>query len=401
MNISAIVPVWNGRDLLARLPQHPPKNPKIPLPLGTSTTFIAMQLPLTTLTVAIVLLATILELVRRRKLREKYAVVWVATGVTILPLAAFPRVLDGVALSLGILSGTSLVLFLAVAFLLLLAMHLSWELSQLEEETRTLSEEVALIRAELRGQKRQPGAPIQHVSSGASHDPRKLLVIVPAFNEQDAVGQTVAEIREHVPDADILVVDDGSTDETSARASEAGALIARLPYNLGVGGAMRMGYRYAVEHDYDSAIQVDADGQHDPALIGRVTEPLARGYDLVIGARFAGEGAYQMTGTRRLASKMLSSVLSRVCRITLTDPTSGFRATSRQACELFAGDYPVEYLGDTVETLALAARRGLVIMQVPVSMRQRTTGHPSHSPAKTAVYLARSCVALSQAMLRR
>jgi hypothetical protein len=109
-----------------------------------------VQLPLTTLAVAVVLLATILELVRRRKLREKYAVIWAATGVIILPLAVFPRVLDGVALSLGIRSGTSLVLFLAVAFLLLIAMHLSSELSQLEEETRTLCEEIALTRAELR-----------------------------------------------------------------------------------------------------------------------------------------------------------------------------------------------------------------------------------------------------------
>jgi hypothetical protein len=123
-----------------------------------------MQLTLTTLAVAIVLLGTIVELVRRRKLREKYAVIWVATGVTILPLAAFPRVLDGVALSLGILSGTSLVLFLAVAFLLLLAMHLSWELSQLEEETRTLCEEVALIRTELRRQSEGAESPSRHVS---------------------------------------------------------------------------------------------------------------------------------------------------------------------------------------------------------------------------------------------
>lgn len=118
-----------------------------------------MQLPLTTLAVAVVLLGSILELVRRRKLREKYAVIWVATGVTILPLAAFPRVLDGVALSLGILSGTSLVLFLAVAFLLLLAMHLSWELSQLEEETRSISEEIALLRLELLRSRHSASAP--------------------------------------------------------------------------------------------------------------------------------------------------------------------------------------------------------------------------------------------------
>jgi glycosyltransferase involved in cell wall biosynthesis len=226
-------------------------------------------------------------------------------------------------------------------------------------------------------------------------------VIVPAFNEQDNVGRTVTEIRGYVPQADVLVVDDGSTDSTSDEAARAGASIARLPFNLGVGGAMRLGYRYAVERGYDCAIQVDADGQHDPAFISRLTEPLDHGHDVVIGARFAGEGDYQMTGPRRLASKMLALVLSRVCATTLTDPTSGFRATSRQACELFARDYPVEYLGDTIEVLALAARHGLSITQVPVSMRPRATGQPSHSPAKASIYLARSCVALSMAMLRR
>lgn len=231
--------------------------------------------------------------------------------------------------------------------------------------------------------------------------PHRLLVIVPAFNEQEIVGLTVSEIRERVPDAEILVVDDGSTDQTGARAAQAGATVARLPFNLGVGGAMRLGYRYAVERGCEYAIQIDADGQHDPAFISRLTAPLDHGYDVVIGARFAGEGDYQMTGPRRLASKMLSGALSRVCGTTLTDPTSGYRATSRRACEIFARDYPVEYLGDTVEVLALATRNGLVITQVPVSMRPRATGHPSHSPAKATLYLARACVALSMALLRR
>lgn len=124
-----------------------------------------MQLTLTTLAVAVVLVGSILVLVRRGRLREKYAVIWLTTGLIILPLAAFPRVLDGVALSLGIRAGTSLVLFLAVAFLLLLAMHLSWELSQLEEETQTLCEEVALIRTELRRQSRQAEDRAGHVPS--------------------------------------------------------------------------------------------------------------------------------------------------------------------------------------------------------------------------------------------
>lgn len=233
------------------------------------------------------------------------------------------------------------------------------------------------------------------------HAPKRLLVIVPAFNEQEVVARTICEIREHVPDADILVVDDGSSDSTSAEAALAGATVVRLPFNLGVGGAMRLGYRYAVEQAYDYAIQVDADGQHDPTFIKRLTEPLGEGYDVVIGARFAGEGDYQMRWPRRLASRILAVVLSRTCGTTLTDPTSGFRATSRRACEIFAREYPVEYLGDTVEVLAIAAGHDLVITQVPVLMRPRATGHPSHSPTKAAIYLARSCVALSLALLRR
>ena len=132
-------------------------------PMYWSGSFIRVQLTVTTLAVAIVLVASILVLVRRGRLREKYAVLWVITGVIILPLAAFPRVLDGVALSLGVRAGTSLVLFLAVAFLLLLAMHLSWELSRLEDKTRTLGEEVALIRTELRKQSRPAEDAAGHV----------------------------------------------------------------------------------------------------------------------------------------------------------------------------------------------------------------------------------------------
>jgi glycosyltransferase involved in cell wall biosynthesis len=228
--------------------------------------------------------------------------------------------------------------------------------------------------------------------------PKRIVVIVPAFNEQDAVGRTVDEIHQHLPDADVLVVDDGSSDNTGAQATLAGAQVARLPFNLGVGGAIRLGYRYAIEQDYECAIRLDADGQHDPAFMKSLIEPLDDGYDVVVGARFAGEGDYQMRWLRRLTSKMLSVVLSQVCGTELTDPTSGFQATSRRACEIFAHDYPVEYLGDTVEALALAAHHGLRIIQVPVSMRQRSTGVPSHSPVKSAIYLAR---ALSLALLRR
>ena len=230
--------------------------------------------------------------------------------------------------------------------------------------------------------------------------PARVLVIVPALNEQEAIGGVVREVRECLPDCDVLVVDDGSHDETAARARSAGAQVASLPYNLGVGGAMRLGYRYAVGRGYDCAVQVDADGQHDPRFVPDLLARVDDGADLVIGARFAGAGDYEVRGPRRWAMRLLSSTLSRVAGTRLTDTTSGFRAASRPMMELFADAYPVEYLGDTVETLVLAARRGYVVRQVPVSMRARTTGRPSHSPTKAAVYLGRAFLVLLLALIR-
>jgi len=200
---------------------------------------------------------------------------------------------------------------------------------------------------------------------------------------------------------DVLVVDDGSTDQTGPQALEAGAVVARLPYNLGVGGAMRLGFRYAVQYDYDAVVQIDADGQHDPAFVPRLLARIEAGTDLVIGARFAGLGEYQVRGPRRWAMALLSAVLSRVAGTRLTDTTSGMRAMSRPLVELFAWHYPVEYLGDTVEALAMAARRGFRIEQVPVAMRVRTTGKPSHAFGKATVYLARAFVVLVLALIRR
>ncbi|QOC91633.1 glycosyltransferase family 2 protein [Micromonospora craniellae] len=229
---------------------------------------------------------------------------------------------------------------------------------------------------------------------------KRLLVIIPALNEAGSIADVVREVRGELPGVDVLVVDDGSTDRTSAVAAAAGARVARLPYNLGVGGAMRLGYRYAYEHDYDVAVQIDADGQHDPRYVPKLVD-LLDDYDLVIGARFAGEGEYAVRGPRRWAMGMLSMVLSGLSGTTLTDTTSGFRAGNRRMIEMFAQWYPAEYLGDTVETLVHTARRGYRIQQVPVAMRRRMAGTPSHSPAKAMVYLGRALAVLTLALIRR
>ncbi|MFF5180325.1 glycosyltransferase family 2 protein [Micromonospora sp. NPDC000316] len=229
---------------------------------------------------------------------------------------------------------------------------------------------------------------------------KRVLIIIPALNESGSIAEVVGEVRGELPGVDVLVVDDGSTDRTAAVAAAAGARVAKLPYNLGVGGAMRLGYRYARDHDYDVAIQIDADGQHDPRYVPKLVDLLDE-TDLVIGARFAGEGDYTVRGPRRWAMVMLSGVLSRVAHTKLTDTTSGFRAANRRVIDMFATWYPVEYLGDTVETLVHTARRGYTIRQVPVAMRKRMAGTPSHSPAKAMIYLGRAFAVLTLALIRR
>lgn len=229
----------------------------------------------------------------------------------------------------------------------------------------------------------------------------RVLVVVPAWNEQEALGATIADIRAQAPDVDVLVVDDGSADATAEVARAAGAAVASLPYNLGVGGAMRTGYRYGLRHGYDVVAQLDADGQHDARYLSTLVSSLGEA-DLVIGARFAGEGEkYAVSFARGLAMKLLAGTLSRMARTRLTDVTSGYRVANRRAVRLFAAHYPAEYLGDTVESTVIAIRSGCSVRQEPVQMRQRQGGTPSQSPVKAAIYLFRAVVALVLALVRR
>lgn len=227
----------------------------------------------------------------------------------------------------------------------------------------------------------------------------RTLLVLPAYNEQESVAAVVREVFATLPGAHVLVVDDGSADLTAREARSAGAMVATLPYNLGVGGAMRLGFRYALEHGFDAVVQVDADGQHDPANVLALLEAL-RSADIVIGARFAGEGEYRVRGPRAWAMRVLAAVLSRTSGTRLTDTTSGFKASGRRAIALFADHYPAEYLGDTIEALVIATRSGLTVRQVPVAMRERAGGVPSHNPFKAATYLGRACLALLFAFAR-
>lgn len=232
-----------------------------------------------------------------------------------------------------------------------------------------------------------------------STDPLRVLVVVPALNEAPTVAGVVQRVFEALPGVEVLVVDDGSTDRTAREARTAGAHVVRLPYNLGVGGAMRTGFRYAEREGFDAVVQIDGDGQHDPAFLPAVLAGLERA-DVVIGARFAGAGDYAVRGPRSWAMRVLSRVVGRIVRAPLTDVTSGFRAANRRAIRVFALHYPAEYLGDTVESLVIARRSGLAVAQVPVAMRVREHGRPSQGVVSGATYLGRAGVALGLALVR-
>ena len=227
----------------------------------------------------------------------------------------------------------------------------------------------------------------------------RTLVAIPAWNEEGSIAAVIADIRLHRPDVDILVVSDGSTDRTADIARAAGAAVAVLPFNVGVGGAMRTAFLHAARNGYDAMVQVDADGQHEPAELDELLAGLAEA-DIVVGSRFHPGSTYEVRGPRKWAMRLLSISLSRMAGSPINDSTSGFRAAGPRAIALFAVEYPAEYLGDTVGSLAIAIRHGLKVREAPVTMYFREYGRPSKNALWSALYLGRATLALIVTMLQ-
>jgi glycosyltransferase involved in cell wall biosynthesis len=229
------------------------------------------------------------------------------------------------------------------------------------------------------------------------------LAIVPAFNEVEAIASTVTAIHRHAPDFDVLVVDDGSDDATARQAAAAGAAVVRMPFNLGIGGAMQGGYMYALDRGYDVAVQVDGDGQHDPRHIHDLLERLQSAPDLnmVTGSRFmdsSGAG-YRSSAARRVGIRVFSGVVSLITGQRVTDPTSGFRMTSRRGIELFARDYPHDY--PEVEAILLMHAHSLRSCEIPVRMRPRTSGESVISSTQSVYYMVKVLLAVFVGLFRR
>lgn len=221
----------------------------------------------------------------------------------------------------------------------------------------------------------------------------RVLVIVPAFNEERSLPLVADDLRRNAPWADVCVVDDASTDGSARAALEAGLETLRLPLNLGIGGAVQTGYLAALQRGYDVAVQFDGDGQHDASSLGRLLDPVRAGTaDLAIGSRFLDEGAYRPPSTRRLGIRYLSWITRLRCGISIADVTSGYRAAARPAIELFARVYPSDY--PEPEAVALAARAGLRVLEVPVKMRPRPHGESSITLGRSLYYFVKVSLAL-------
>lgn len=230
---------------------------------------------------------------------------------------------------------------------------------------------------------------------------RRVLAVVPAYNEERAIGAIVDEIRAFDPSFDVVVVDDGSADATSRVAAAHGAAVVTLPYNLGIGGAVQTGFKYALEHGYELAVRLDGDGQHDPAELPKLLAPVERGdADIVTGSRFAdGSPTHRPPLARRIGIMWFARLVSLLTRQRVTDTTSGFQALNERGIALFAGEYPSDY--PEVEATVLVYKHRLRLEEVPVRMREREHGESSITFIRSVYYMLKVTLALLVAMLRR
>ncbi|AZK48135.1 glycosyltransferase family 2 protein [Paenibacillus lentus] len=232
------------------------------------------------------------------------------------------------------------------------------------------------------------------------HKHDKILAIVPAYNEEEGIEQVIASLQTYAPYADILVINDGSTDNTGLLAENAGATVLHLCSNLGIGGAVQTGYRYAVENGYDYAVQIDGDGQHNPADLDKLLCCMREnGADMVVGSRFIEKEGFQSTFARKLGIDLLGSLVTRLTGKRMTDPTSGYRLCNRRAIALFAQQYPADY--PEVEALVLLDNYQLTFQETPVVMKERQGGVSSISPLQSIYYMCKVILAILMMKTRK
>jgi len=228
----------------------------------------------------------------------------------------------------------------------------------------------------------------------------KVLVIIPAYNEQENLATTIDEVRSKALSADLLIVNDGSRDETAIVAEKTGVNAVNLPFNLGIGGAVQTGFKYALHNGYNVVVQVDADGQHDAAYLRKLIDSVLEGKaDIVIGSRYLYDEPPKMPFFRNLGIRYFSWLTSKIIRQKITDCSSGFRALNREAVRFFSENYPVDF--PDAEALILAHRAGLKIAELPVRFRNRVNGKSSLSSPRFLYYPIKEMLSILTLLTKR
>ena len=228
----------------------------------------------------------------------------------------------------------------------------------------------------------------------------KKLIIIPAYNESESIENTVRDIMNNAPSFDYIVINDCSTDNTKEICETQGFNVVNLPINLGIGGAVQTGYKYALEYDYDVAVQVDGDGQHDPVFLEKMARALqAEKLDMVIGSRFIDKEGFQSSAMRRMGIKYFTMLIKAMTGKTITDPTSGLRMAGKNIIKLYASDYPKDY--PEPESVVAVLRRGMKVKEIPVVMRNRQGGVSSINPSKSIYYMIKVTLAILVESIRK
>jgi glycosyltransferase involved in cell wall biosynthesis len=224
----------------------------------------------------------------------------------------------------------------------------------------------------------------------------KIMVAIPAYNEEKNIFRVVQAVKCHYPEVDVVVINDGSRDNTGLEAQRSGAFVINLPQNLGIGGAVQTGYIYASRKDYDAVIQIDGDGQHNPKDLSLMIDAIEKDeVDMVIGSRFIKKTDYESSSMRMLGINFFSRFVSLVCKRDFYDTTSGYRAVNKKVIELFSRYYPRDY--PEVETIVYALKRGVRIKEISVDMDKRQGGKSSITPLKSVYYMIKvTCAILLQ-----
>jgi glycosyltransferase involved in cell wall biosynthesis len=231
--------------------------------------------------------------------------------------------------------------------------------------------------------------------------PGKVLVIIPAFNEQEQIAAVVRQVKEQIPEAEVLVVNDGSRDETSPRAREAGAKVLTHPFNLGYGVALQTGYKYALQNDFYYVLQMDGDGQHDPRFLRVLLGEVEKGKtDVAIGSRFLGVGKYRASLLRRVGMRVFGFIAGLLIGQKITDPTSGYQALGRRAVKFHTRDsFPADY--PDADVLVMLHQVGLKIQEVPVGMHANANGRSMHNGLKPLYYIYKILLCIALNLLRK